>query len=93
LCADFLTFSFGDRLKIFTEVLWNFYHKHYGTPLGVAPLYIYIAEDLKCSQQSNREFNSFQVQKQKATTFKVDMKQVPVLQIYNKLHKEYMQIC
>jgi len=63
LCAGFSRFSFGERLKNFTEVFWNFYHKHYGTPLGVAPLYIYIAEDSKCSQQSNREFSSFQVQK------------------------------
>ena len=57
----------------------------------------YIAENLNSSQKSHREFCSFltmtNVSFQKGTTLKVDMKQVPVLQIYNKLQKGYVQLC
>jgi len=73
-----------------------FYHKLHGTPLAVTVL-LYIAEYLKCSQQSNREFCTFLTRTnfsfQKRTTVKVNMKQALVLQIYNNLQKGYVQIC
>jgi len=84
--------------KYSETITWNFYHKLYGKTLAAAELYIlriYIYRALlyivrieiavNKATENFAVFNKTNVSFQEGTTLKLDMRQVPVLQIYNKL--------
>jgi len=91
-----LSFSLNDRQEIFRNDYLKILSQTYSKALAAAALYILLKIEIVVNK-INRGVCSFlkgtNVSFQKGTTLKVDMKQVPVLQIYNKLQKEYVQIC
>ena len=74
--------------KKFSEmIIWNFYRKLYGKALAEVELYMLQKIEIAINKARGNFllFKQGLMSVQNGTTLKVDMKQVPVLQIYKTL--------